>query len=107
MDCASENFEVLGGFPLQVTVVMGACTTLCSGCCLWLCTLTFFTKFAVLVVSTIGFSLAYALFFFMPLLALVGPQGDCCDVVELGKTMCGKTKNGVAAVDQEEKGHGP
>eukprot|EP01052_Picozoa_sp_SAG31_P039727 SAG31_NODE_5572_length_2450_cov_1.395151_2_plen_234_part_00 len=76
---------------MGMTVVMGACTTFCSGCVLWLCTLTFFTKFAVLVVSTIGFSLAYAVFFFMPLLALVGPQGDCCDAVVLMKDICGKS----------------
>ncbi len=73
---------------------MGACTTLSSGCCLWLCTLTFFTKFAVLVVSTIGFSLAYALFFFMPALALAGPQGDPCDVAAFCRRRC---KEGNAA----------
>ena len=31
---------------MGVTVTMGACTTLASGSLLWLCTLTFFTKFA-------------------------------------------------------------
>ena len=40
-----------------------------------MCTLTFFTKFAVLICSTIIFSLSAALFFFMPLSAIVGPEG--------------------------------
>ena len=43
---------------------------------MWFCVVTFFTKFCILIVSTIGFSLAAALFFFMPLTAIIGPAGD-------------------------------
>ena len=39
---------------MGVTVTMGACTTLGSGLMLWACTLTFFTKFAVLIISTVS-----------------------------------------------------
>lgn len=46
-----------------------------AGTMLWMCTLTFFTKFAVLICSTIIFSLTAALFFFMPLIAIIGPEG--------------------------------
>jgi hypothetical protein len=45
-----------------------------------MCTLTFFTKFAVLICSTIIFSLTAALFFFMPLIAIVGPEGIQGDI---------------------------
>lgn len=45
-----------------------------------MCTLTFFTKFAVLICSTIIFSLTSALFFFMPLTAIVGPEGTQGDI---------------------------
>ena len=58
---------------MGVTVTMGAMTTLGAGTMLWMCTLTFFTKFAVLICSTILFSWSAALFFFMPLIAIVGP----------------------------------
>jgi hypothetical protein len=55
-----------------------------AGLFMWFCVVTFFTKFCILIVSTIGFSLNAALFFFMPLTAIVGPAGDqgsltaCC-----------------------------
>jgi len=32
---------------------------------------------ATLITGTVLFSLLYSLFFFMPLLSLMGPQGDC------------------------------
>lgn len=65
---------------MGVTVLMGACTTMGAGTMLWMCTLTFFTKFAVLICSTIMFSLTAALFFFMPLIAICGPEGTQGDV---------------------------
>jgi predicted RND superfamily exporter protein len=68
------------GRKMGVTVVMGALTTLGAGCFLWMCTLTFFTKFAILIISTICFSLTAALLFFMPLVATFGPEGDAFDV---------------------------
>ena len=67
-------------------------TTLGAGCFLWMCTLTFFTKFAILIIGTIGFSLAAALLFFMPLVATLGPEGDTCDVVALAKKAAGGAK---------------
>ena len=65
---------------MGVTVTMGAMTTMGAGTMLWMCTLTFFTKFAVLICSTIMFSLTAALFFFMPLIAICGPEGTQGDV---------------------------
>ena len=45
------------------------------------CQITFFEKFAVLIPLTIFFALLYSLFFFMPLCAILGPSGQCGDVI--------------------------
>eukprot|EP01050_Picozoa_sp_SAG11_P004861 SAG11_NODE_322_length_10757_cov_2.841809_2_plen_495_part_00 len=74
---------------MGVTVTMGACTTLGSGMMLWMCTLTFFTKFAVLIIATICFSLSAAMLFFMPLSAICGPEGDFADLAVLYKNLTG------------------
>ena len=65
-----------------------------------MCTLTFFTKFAVLICSTIIFSLTAALFFFMPLTAIVGPEGIQGDVrywIGLKKDESSDTTSGTEA----------
>jgi predicted RND superfamily exporter protein len=59
---------------MGVTVVMGGVTTMGAGLFMAFCTVTFFTKFCVLICSTIAFSLAAALLFFMPLVATLGPE---------------------------------
>eukprot|EP01052_Picozoa_sp_SAG31_P033394 SAG31_NODE_3766_length_3902_cov_3.028399_1_plen_754_part_00 len=61
---------------MGVTVLMGGMTTLGAGSFLFFCTLVFFYKFAILVTTTILFSMIAALFFFMPLLATIGPEGE-------------------------------
>ena len=43
--------------------------------------LTFFLRMCKLIAGTVGFSIVYALFFFMPLLALVGPNGTARSLV--------------------------
>mmetsp|Transcript_48112 Transcript_48112/g.75144 ORF Transcript_48112/g.75144 Transcript_48112/m.75144 type:complete len:1138 (+) Transcript_48112:214-3627(+) len=58
------------------TVLGGGITTLGAGVILFLCTLTFFTKMAVLLVWTILLSTLYSLFYFMPLCAVTGPEND-------------------------------
>ncbi len=58
------------------TVVAGAVTTGGSGSFMFLCQLMFFYKMALLIFMTIFFSLLYALFFFMPMLMLAGPDTD-------------------------------
>jgi hypothetical protein len=65
---------------MGVTVLMGGLTTLGAGSFLFMCTLVFFYKFAILVIGTIAFSMLAAMFFFMPLLATVGPEGDFGDI---------------------------
>ena len=63
------------------TVLAGAVTT--AGACAFLlaCQVTFFTSMGQLILITIALSCAFALFFFMPLLRLAGPehsQGNIC-----------------------------
>eukprot|EP01047_Picozoa_sp_COSAG01_P001966 COSAG01_NODE_49_length_31891_cov_29.945773_8_plen_158_part_00 len=77
---------------MGMTVVMGAITTMGAGLFMAFCTVTFFTKFCVLICSTIGFSLAAALLFFMPLVATLGPEGDFGDLVAVWKKCRKQTK---------------
>merc|ERR1712196_389766 len=63
---------------MGITVVAGAVTTLGSGSFMWACEMTFFTKMAALITFVILGSVCYALFFFMPLLALFGPRKPLC-----------------------------
>ena len=67
------------------TVLGGAGTTFGAGVIMFACILLFFEKFAVLISVTIMFSLIFSLFFFMPLLALVGPNGYFGDILFLAK----------------------
>eukprot|EP00962_Isochrysis_galbana_P038414 scaffold13637_cov112-Isochrysis_galbana.AAC.1 len=67
---------------MGVTVVAGALTTFGCAFFMFFCQLTFFTKMATLIGGTIGYSLLYSLFFFMPLLALLGPSGKINSTAE-------------------------
>jgi hypothetical protein len=67
---------------MGVTVVAGALTTFGCAFFMFFCQLTFFTKMATLIGGTIGYSLLYSLFFFMPLLALLGPSGKISSTAE-------------------------
>lgn len=58
---------------LGISIVSGASTTIGSGIFLFFCTMIIFNKFAILIVSTILFSLAYALVFFSALVHVAGP----------------------------------
>jgi len=60
---------------MGVTVVAGGVTTLGAAVFMFACQLTFFSKMATLIAGTIAFSLLYSLLFFMPLCAVLGPQG--------------------------------
>lgn len=62
-----------------VSVVSGSISTLLAAGCLFLCKITFFTKFGTFVLCTIIFSLSWALLFFPSLLSLIGPTGSTGD----------------------------
>jgi hypothetical protein len=76
-----EKRVAFSSVAMGVTVVGGAGTTFGAGVIMFACQITFFEKFAVLIPLTIFFSLSYALFFFMPLCAILGPSGKCGDVL--------------------------
>ena len=61
---------------MGVTVVAGGVTTLGSAVFMYACQLSFFAKMATLIAGTIAFSLVYSLLFFMPLCAVLGPEGE-------------------------------
>lgn len=63
------------------TVVAGAITTGGSGAFMFFCQLSFFYKMALLIVMTIASSIVFALFFFMPLCLLLGPDTDFGNII--------------------------
>ena len=69
------------------TVVAGAFTTFGVAFFMFFCQLTFFTKMATLIGGTVGYSLLYSLFFYVPLLALVGPSGKLRSTAERLRAM--------------------
>ena len=83
---------------MGVTVVAGGVTTLGSAVFMYACQLSFFSKMATLIGGTIGLSVLYSLFFFMPLCALIGPQGEIKSVGERVRALCGGGKTKQPAV---------
>ena len=59
-----------------VSVLSGAATTLGSSVFLLAAFILFFTQFGIFMFSTIGFSILYALGFFITVMGLIGPQGE-------------------------------
>jgi predicted RND superfamily exporter protein len=85
--------ENMGG-----TVVAGAVTTGGSGSFMFACQLVFFFKMALLICLTIAFSFIYAFLFFIPALALLGPNGA------EGSIRFGRPKEAVWAERDEKMG---
>lgn len=65
---------------MGVTVLAGGITTAGAGAFMLGCSMTFFTKMAVLMVMTICSSLVFANGFFISLCALAGPHGESGDI---------------------------
>jgi len=63
-------------YAMAKTVAAGGVTTLGAGLMMLPCQVQFFPKMAVLIVSTITFSLLYSLGFFMALCSVLGPVGE-------------------------------
>jgi len=59
------------------TVFAGAITTAGSGSVMFVCFFTFFQKMALLITVTIMYSFLFSLGFFMSLVWLAGPEGNC------------------------------
>jgi len=73
---------------MGVTVLAGAVTTLVAGLSMRFCQMTFFLQMSTLISVTIVYSLLFTLFFFMCLLRVAGPEGDCGDVSRLIRRAC-------------------
>ena len=59
---------------MGVSVTASGVTTILSGSMLWLCILTFFSKFAFLITATIGSSFAWSVLFLPASLMIAGPH---------------------------------
>lgn len=71
-----ERF-VFAAETMGPTVVAGAVTTGGSAMFMFLCQMTFFYKMAVLICITIFLSFIFSLGFFMAMIYVVGPEGNC------------------------------
>lgn len=65
---------------MGTTVLAGSATTFLAGVTMRACQMTFFIQMSTLISVTIFYSLLYALFFFMCILRLIGPEGQFGDV---------------------------
>ena len=66
---------------LGVSIFSGAITTMGSGLFLFFTVMIFFQKFAIIITSTILYSLLYSLVFFAALNYLVGPEERSGDIM--------------------------
>merc|ERR1712176_1612782 len=67
------------------TVLGGAVTSLGASFFLLLCNFQFFAKFGVFMFLTIGLSFLFVFCFFIPVLLIVGPEEDCCNLRVISK----------------------
>jgi len=65
---------------MGISITAGAVTTLFSAIFLFGATMTFFTKFAIMITATVLFAYLWAVLFFTSLLATWGPEGTQGDV---------------------------
>lgn len=76
---ASRSERVVDAFrEMGITVFGGAITSLGASGMLFACWFQTFFKFGGFMFMTIGLSFVFSNFYFMPLLAWVGPEGDFC-----------------------------
>jgi len=76
---------------MGVSIFSGAVTTFGAGIFLFGAVIIIFTKFAVLIVSTILFSLVYAMLFFSSVMFSIGPEGETGSLKRVFR-MCGICK---------------
>jgi hypothetical protein len=67
---------------MGISVLSGALTSLGASSLLLFCTLQFFFTFGAFFFGTIMLAWIWANFFFMPLLAQIGPEGDFGDLIK-------------------------
>ena len=84
---------------MGISVVSGAITTFAAGFFLIFPDIVFFYKMGVLMVSTVGISITWAMCFFTSMVACIGPQGDRGDIRKWFRCCpcCKDTKNRVTS----------
>ena len=75
---------------MGVSIFSGAVTTFGSGVFLFGGALIFFQKFALIITTTVVFSLMYALIYFLAFLHAFGPQGKHGDIVAMWRACTAK-----------------
>ena len=73
-----------------ISVLSGAITTLGASIFLLAAKILFFVQFGLFMFCTIGFSILFALGFFVTVVAIIGPEGDTGDIYALFRKCCGK-----------------
>ena len=86
-DKSTDSISAMG-----VSIFSGAMTTLGSGIFLFGGTLIFFQKFALIITTTVIFSLSYAMIYFLAFMHIAGPQGKQGDIPTLWRSCISKCK---------------
>lgn len=87
---------------MGISVTAGAVTTFLSGVWLWGCVITFFNKFAFLVVGTVVSSYLWSVLFFASACMVVGPTGNFGSIkflTQLPGKLLGRGRAAAAAAD--------
>jgi hypothetical protein len=79
---------------MGISVTAGAVTTFGAGVFLFGATIIFFRKFGILIMSTIAYSMLWALIFFPSLLVLAGPTGETGSLRPIVRAISSKFKKG-------------
>lgn len=87
---------------LGISIFFGAVTTLVAGCMLFFATITFFVKFAAVMVSTVLFSLLWGLCFFPALLVTAGPSNEMGSLRPLLRRVINRKKHSQKPKEEED-----
>jgi len=88
---------------MGVSVLSGAITSIGASSVLTLCHLQFFSKFGIFFFSTIMLAWLWASLYFMPLMALVGPENDTAEIGAVFRMLTGGSSE---AADKSENDSG-
>ena len=93
---------------MGVSIFSGAITTFGAGIFLFGAKIIVFNKFAIMITSTIMFSVLYSLFYFAAIMHAVGPQYDTGNIhcfKKIGNAVCGKCckEKGAYQIPESEK----
>lgn len=88
-----EDRFIFSAERMGATVLAGAITTGGSAAVMFGCSLNFFYKLAVLLTCTVSYSILYALFFFLPMCLLLGPENKFGDWRQLFRKLSSRSQS--------------